>query len=289
MSDHKNRHLFVLAETSMSYQERLDREVQQLIQQALREHSFFKKVLFLSPIMLEHKNHHIFVLKALLHSLRSQASSITSLISLAEQLPGSLKENNLGRNLCPYYYEALKTTEADIIKNIEKFSQKYESLDIANATPEVVRIHFIRWYNMILKCDCYDKWRSGKNKPNSVSLNEPLGKDGGTTKGENIGDTNILPPLEQAIFDENKRQKQLLLDYLRQDPDQTLHNCGSKKYPDCNCWEICKRYYLQEPPEKWEEIPKALNVPYGTLTPHWYRKCIPLLRDIAKKFGFDAE
>ncbi len=46
---------------------------------------------------------------------------------------------------------------------------------------------------------------------------------------------------------------------------------------------------LEQPPKKWEDITKTLNVPYGTLTPHWYRRCEPLLKEIANKFGFDAE
>ena len=137
---------------------------------------------------------------------------------------------------------------------------------------------------MIFKRDCIDKWRSAKNKPNPRSSDKPIKEGSETTIIETITDTNTLSPIDQAIFDENQRQQQLLLDYLRQDPDQILQNCCSQKYPHCNCWEICKRYYLQQPPEKWVDIAKALNIDFGTVTSHWQRRCKPLLKTIREEF-----
>jgi hypothetical protein len=44
-----------------------------------------------------------------------------------------------------------------------------------------------------------------------------------------------------------------------------------------------KKRYLKTPPEKWKNLTQDLKVPYGTVTAHWKRKCVPLVREITSK------
>lgn len=234
----------------MSNQERLDRTVQQLIQQAL-QHSF---------------------------ESQERTNAISSLISLAEQLPYSLIQDKVDKNLRPFYYQALTLMEKGMSKNIDRFPELYE-LDIVNEDISIIRKCFVLWYNKILKRKLIDLKRVIINTP-PASLPKSL--------VETQSDTNILPPMEQLLFEENQRLVQRVLDYLKQDPDQMLHNCCSQKYPHCNCWEICQMRF-QQPPTKWEEIAKALNLVKGTVSSHWYKKCHPLLKTIGEKFEFKTE
>jgi hypothetical protein len=264
MIQHKNYYLSTLAEASMSYQRdgdvhNIDVRVKELIIQALQY----------NPDNEERSN------------------IIKGLLALIEYLPNSLTENKLDEGLRPYYDEALKVTKRDIIRNLENFIQNYD-FDINNAEPVNVRICFVRWYNQILKYDCIDKYRLARNRPKPVNLDQPVGEDGASTMGDRIPDDRNLPPMEQSIFDENEKQQQLLFDYINQDPDNRLRNCCPQRYLLCNCWELCQRRLLKKPPEQWQQIARDLNIPFGTVTSHWDRKCKPLLIEIANQFGFDG-
>lgn len=249
----------------MGNQEQLDQKVQDLIQQALQY----------TPDSLERKN------------------KIKALLDLIDYLPEALSKERLGifKGMRSYYDDALNTTANDITKNLERYIEK-SSFDIVKAEPENIRICFVRCYNIIIRGDLKDKWKNRNSKYQPKFVNDELvGQDRSITRGEMIRDTENFSPIEQAIFDENKRQQKLLCDYVRQDPEEILRNCYSKKYPNCTCWELCKRRFLNEPKgETLKEIAQALGIEsLQTVNSHFNRNCKPLLEEIGKKFGFDAE
>jgi hypothetical protein len=46
---------------------------------------------------------------------------------------------------------------------------------------------------------------------------------------------------------------------------------------------------LKEPPDKFKDLAKELNVKYTTLNSHWDRKCEPSLQEIARTLGYEQE
>lgn len=244
---------------SMSHQQQLDEHVKHLITQALE----------LNPDSEE------------------RSKIIKGLLVVVEHLPHARNENNLDEVWRPYYDQALKSTERDIIRNLEKFP-RYYNFDVKNTPATDIRACFVRWYNQTLRFDCGAQRYKARNKPKPGSLDEPIG-DGESTRVDRIPDTNNPPPMEQSMMDENRRQQQLLRDYLTFDPEGELRNCHSKTYPHCNCWELAKRRVLKEPNETFQKIAEALEVPMPVVTAHWRRHTSPSLKKIAQRFGFDAE
>jgi hypothetical protein len=213
-------------------------------------------------------------------------AAVDCIIALADQLPGILSELRLDAGLRVYYYDALKRTEKSLNRTIQKFPQTY-NLELAEAGAELVRKKFVNWYNLILKRDCIDLWREQKNRPKPVELDRPIGEDGDLV-GDIVADSDNPSPLEKAIQEENKR----ILQEVRHDFDKwlrELEDCRSNQHPSCNCGELYRRRILREPPQRWNDIARELNIPFGTITAHWHNHCKPLLREIAERFGYKLE
>jgi hypothetical protein len=77
--------------------------------------------------------------------------------------------------------------------------------------------------------------------------------------------------------------------YIEQDPEGKLKNSYPRSYPECNCQFLSKRRVLKEPPDKFKDLAKELNVKYTTLNSHWDRKCEPSLQEIARTLGYEQE
>ncbi|MBV6625436.1 MAG: hypothetical protein KI793_21330 [Rivularia sp. (in: Bacteria)] len=249
----------------MGNQEQLDQKVKDLIQQALQY----------TPDSLERKKR------------------IKALLDLIDYLPEAFSKERLGKfkGMRSYYDDALNTTADDITKNLERYIKNY-GFDIVKAEPENIRRCFVKCHKMIIIGDLQDKWKNRNSKYQPKFVNDELfGQHRSITRGEMIRDTERLSPIEQAIFDDNKHQQKLLWDYVRQDPEEILRNCYSKKYPNCTCWELCKRRFLNEPKgETLKEIAQALGIEsLRTVKSHFDRRCKPLLKEIGKKFGFEGE
>lgn len=207
----------------------------------------------------------------------------------------------------PYYDEALPMTERDVNRNINRFPQMYrlnlESVNCQNPSEAAnVRRCFIRWVMMILKRDCYDVKRGQKNRPRIVSTSETIGGEDGLTIEETIDSSqtlnpNDIPTLEeldnliaQEELLENQRTAALILrllpEYMGQLSKKMLSwleeisNCYPARYPQANCYELVKRRLLRTPPQQWKELANELQIPYGTVTAHWDRKCKPLLTQL---------
>jgi len=46
---------------------------------------------------------------------------------------------------------------------------------------------------------------------------------------------------------------------------------------------------LKDPPDKFSVIAKELNINYQTFKSHWKRTGLPLIKEIALKFGYQPE
>ena len=175
-------------------------------------------------------------------------------------------------------------------QNLRLFVEKRD-LDIDNTDAALVRKLFVRWFNVILKRKLSEVYREGKRY---LSFNAPINASAGSATFEEIlPDPTVsgLDRLAQQEQDEaNKRLEQDLRCYMEEDPERKLRGCHPRGYPHCNCQELIKRRILQEPEDTWKTIADELNIPFGTVTAHWKRKCQPLLEEIiGHNFGYRPE
>ncbi|MEZ2232571.1 hypothetical protein [Microcoleus sp.] len=186
----------------------------------------------------------------------------------------------------PYYDEALPVTERDVKRNINKFPQNYrlnlETTDCKNPSDAGnVRKKFISWVMMILNRDCYDVKRGQKNRQRTVSLSDPAGINQGGTIEDTIADQQNLNSLEIILAEEELQENQEQQKELKRLIESLV--CHPNGYPHCTCYELIQRRLLKTPPQQWREIETELQIPYGTVTAHWNRKCKQRLEEISKK------
>ncbi len=126
-----------------------------------------------------------------------------------------------------------------------------------------------------------------------VSLDNPINsEENGETFLDNLADRTIegiYGIIEAEDRSESQRIDRELRDYIENDPEGILQNCHPRSYPKCNCQELFKKRILKTPPEKWDQISKELNVPIGTVTAHWHRKCQPILNQLPEKVGYQGK
>jgi hypothetical protein len=191
----------------------------------------------------------------------------------------------LGQGWMPYYDEALPVTERDVNRNINKFPQNYrlnlETLNCLNSSETaLVRKRFISWVMMILKRDCSDVKRGQKNRQKTVSLSDPAGINQGGTIEDTIPDQKSLNSIENILIEEEFQENQQQQKKLKRIIESLL--CHPNGYPHCTCYELIQRRLLKIPPQQWREIETELQIPYGTVTAHWNRKCKQRLEEISK-------
>ncbi|SMH58397.1 MULTISPECIES: sigma-70 family RNA polymerase sigma factor [Cyanophyceae] len=198
----------------------------------------------------------------------------------------------LGSGYSRYYDLALPMTMKDVQKNITRFftdkaQVKFSQRQLDHPTDvAIVSKAFINWVSMILKRDCQDEKRkldrrraSGKGFQGSISLGTPIG-EGQTLEDFIPADTNPMHNLIDAeTIRENQRKHQEILALL---PEKLA--CASKKYSQCNCYEIFVRQNLREPKQTFKEIALELGISQGTITGHWHRKCKPLLDELRQHY-----
>ncbi|ANV85785.1 hypothetical protein AWQ21_14725 (plasmid) [Picosynechococcus sp. PCC 7003] len=195
----------------------------------------------------------------------------------------------LGSGYLPYYEQALTKTMEDVQKNITKFFTVKAQVNFGERradNPEDVTViskAFISWVMVILKRDCQDERRRIKRCQASgkgvQSLDTPIA-EGLTLQDVIPAGTNPMDNLIDAeTARENKRKHDELLALL---PEKLT--CRSKKYPQCHCYDIFVRQYLQEPKQTFKEIAQELGMAQGTITGHWYRKCQPILDELAHQY-----
>jgi hypothetical protein len=174
--------------------------------------------------------------------------------------------------------------------NLHRFLQRFR-LDIDNENPEVIRQNFVRWFNRILKNKIIDMYRQLPSQP--LSLDTPINEQEGETNYLTQVPEQTLTGLDNLIVQEQKKTTQSigrnLWQYIEEDPERKLQNCHPRNHPKANCQELAKRSLLKDPPDSLTGIATELNVNYQTLNSHNKRHCYPLLREIARRFGYQQE
>ena len=126
-----------------------------------------------------------------------------------------------------------------------------------------------------------DIYRSYQRKTHPVSLDNTINKNNSTTYLDiQIG--SKITGIEKLLEQEKTFNLQNFSNYLKQDPDHHLKSCHSHKYQQLNAYNLVLKFYYEH--QTWKEISKQLNINIGTVTAHFYRRCKPLLRELASYF-----
>lgn len=191
----------------------------------------------------------------------------------------------LDDGLRPYLDEALKKTELDIKKNLDRFCIKYkldlENLDCQNESDSSrLRKSFLRWTSMILKADCIDARRKKKN----VTEFSFDAKIGDTEAGKDFYEVIPAPTLsglDELIKKEKIKIARTIQEYIDKDPEGRLKQSHPRKRPECNCQVLMQMYLLAEPPLEIKKIVKKLKAPSATVYER-IKICQKLLQEVVK-------
>lgn len=100
----------------------------------------------------------------------------------------------------------------------------------------------------------------------------------------------IESAIQQAQAQQQQQQIGLRLQqYIQHDPDQRLRQCHPQAHPDCHCQLLSQRLLLKHPPDRLASLAREFNINYHTLNWHWKNRCIPLLRTIAQRMGYQPD
>lgn len=219
-----------------------------------------------------------------------QRQAIGELLRLIPRLPGIYRVSHgdypdaLNRAL-----EGVSVFRRNVCGHgIRQFVERY-NLDLDRDEPAVVRQCFVRRFNRILKNKIAEIYNETGD---DWSLDFPIGNEG-TTFGDRLPAPNTGDVIDRRIEEEDRTEIQRIDEelrlYIEIDPEGRLRECHPDGYPQSNCQELAKRRLLKEPRDKWKDIAQELNIPYGTVTAHWKRRCKPLLEEIARSLGYQPE
>ena len=202
-------------------------------------------------------------------------TAMNKLLLQIQQLPGLKKSSH------PDYPEALNRTFEWVSREIAKFEPRQSSVSKS----------LLNWINVYLGWRIKDLSSPDKDAP--ISLDAPIAADiGKTTRLELLPDFTLsgLDGMIESAQKETTQRIGLQLElYIEQDPEGKLKNSYPGSYQECNCQFLSKRRVLKEPPDKFKDLAKELNVKYTTLNSHWDRKCKPSLQEIARTLGYEQE
>jgi len=206
---------------------------------------------------------------------RKWRTAMNKLLWQIQQLPGLKKSSH------PDYPEALNRTLEWVSREIDKFQPRSPSVSKS----------LVNWINGTLRWRIQDLYSPDKDAP--ISLDAPIAVDAGeTTRIELLPDFTLsgLDGMIESVQKETTQRIGLELElYIEQDPEGKLKNSYPRSYPECNCQFLSLRRVLKEPPDKFKDLAKELNVKYTTLNSHWDRKCEPSLQEIARNLGYKQE
>lgn len=219
----------------------------------------------------------------------NQQREMSKLLQLVPNLPGIYKSLTPTLEQQDGFNRALVDlsgcNKEGKVDGLRRFVEK-RNLDLTKEDASNVRVLFVRWFNRIIKNKIAEVYREKKDKEYLI-LDAPISEgDGKTTYGEMISSdrpTGIDGIIEAQEKEAQTNLCQTIKDYLETDPEGILRKCHPEGYPQANCQELVKKRYLKTLPEKWKNLAQDLKVPYGTVTAHWKRKCVPLVREIASK------
>ncbi|MFW6296849.1 MAG: hypothetical protein ACOC04_06630 [Halothece sp.] len=210
-----------------------------------------------------------------------QRQALERLLKCIPKLPGIYKENNPRLDYNNAFNQALmnlagmslKTGKGMSGKNIRSFAEKTN----LNSPPETVRQNLVNWFNKILKRRIYDFYRQLPNEP--FSLDVSFGEDDSDTHLDNVKSLT-LSGIDELISEEELKENQKQEEELKQRFEELAQEMKDfpNGCPNCTCYELIQRRELRRPKQKWKDIADELNVPQGTVTAHWHRKCKPILK-----------
>ena len=202
-------------------------------------------------------------------------TAMNKLLLQIQQLPGLKKSSH------PDYPEALNRTFEWVSREIAKFEPRQSSVSKS----------LLNWINVYLGWRIKDLSSPDKDAP--ISLDAPIAVNAGeTTRLELLPDFTLsgLDGMIESAQKETTQRIGLKLElYIEQDPEGKLRNSYPRSNPECNCQFLSKRRLLKDPPDKFQDLAKELNVKYTTLNSHWDRKCKPSLQEIARTLGYEQE
>jgi hypothetical protein len=211
----------------------------------------------------------------------AQRKALNRLLMLLQRQPGLLRSSHQD------YAQALNRTWEWFTQNIYRFDP--------SLAPVVGITHqLIIWINGYLKWRITDLYKSDAHSP--ISLDRPFVNP----EGEQVTLKDKLPDpafrsldlLEQQIEQLQQQQQQRLEQQIRQlikqDQAQQLQQCHPRQRPDCNCQVLALRLLLQQPPDRIAQLATELEIKDQTLYSHWNKKCLPLLRAIARHYGYPS-
>jgi hypothetical protein len=202
-------------------------------------------------------------------------TAMNKLLLQIQQLPGVKKSAH------PNYPAALNLTLEWVSREIANFEPRSPSVSKS----------FVNWINGYLGWRIKDLYSPDKDAP--ISLDAPIAVDAGeTTRLELLPDFTLsgLEGMIESIQKQTTQRIALELEhYIEQDPEGKLRNSYPRSNPECNCQFLSKRRVLKDPPDKFKDLEKELNVKYTTLYSHWKRNCELLLQEKALTLGYKQE
>lgn len=200
---------------------------------------------------------------------------MNKLLLQIQQLPGLKKLDHQN------YPAALNLTLEWVSREIAKFEPR----------PPSVSKSLVNWINGTLRWRIQDLYSPDQDAP--ISLDAPIAVDAGeTTRLEQLPDFTLsgLDGMIESVQKETTQRIGLQLElYIEQDPEGKLRNSYPRSNPECNCQFLSLRRVLKEPPDKFKDLEKELNVKYTTLHSHWKRNCELLLQEKALTLGYKQE
>lgn len=155
-----------------------------------------------------------------------------------------------------------------------------------NDDPKIIRERFVGFFKEILNKRILDIYREKEREKPSKSLDAPISGESTSTYLDNIADLTISG-LEELIEEEKIKDNQKIDELLNQELEKlrkTTLNVYPDGYPQCNCYELIQRRELKNPKEKWKNIADEFQIPYGTVTAHYDRKCKKLLKELSNLY-----
>jgi RNA polymerase sigma factor (sigma-70 family) len=159
-----------------------------------------------------------------------------------------LQSGRVWQNAHDLYEEALSETMLSVSQGL---CRRY---DASRGT-------FLAWFNTCLHHKFIDKVRAEQRE----QQRRPRGE---------------LDPLDLVM---SRIDATLLLEtwesfaeWLENDPDGVLSPCHVAGNVQANCQVLARLRVLQG--QEWQEISQIIGVQRSTITPHWCRKCMPLMQ-----------
>ncbi|MGB0560834.1 MAG: hypothetical protein ACPGVO_03410 [Spirulinaceae cyanobacterium] len=215
------------------------------------------------------------------------------LLRLLPQLPGLARSNH------SQYPEIWNDTLLRISQEIGQFEIPSKDEDVVAA--------LVHWINLKLRLKYAvkdlqrgDRSRATQRSPQAefkrqakqppLSLDRPLSRDAETTFADQLS-APTLATLEDQIARlqleaRNQSVAEQLQTYIESDPQMQLQSCHPRAHPQAHAQLLALRLLLQEPPDSLAQIARELAINYHTLNWHWQHKALPLLRAIARDWGY---